>query len=187
MSSELEFAACLVPVEQVAEIFTPRQGLIRERFDRYTFASESAHPDRVAVTVDHDDDHRVGRLLRLEPKDGWWICRCVLESGTVEPGEPVSIEFTPLHKRHYDDHVYYQCARLDVVTLLKRGWSSYWGARVTAVHRARPVIAEPSQRASSRKGASPRGARSSPATASESEIIGGEIIHRKFGVVTGVR
>jgi hypothetical protein len=192
VSIVFEYEARLVPVEQVTEILAPREGFIRERFDAFTFAGELRHPERVEVSLNHDDrDH--GRLTRLEAKGGWWQCKFRLDDDlAVKVGTPVSIEFTPIRPRFFDDHRFYQLARLDAVSILQRGRSSYSGAHVTAMHR---IIAQPTRRTACKTGAPPEWIEVLPPSmrllkgwrSHESEIIGGPVIHRSFGTVLGSR
>jgi hypothetical protein len=135
-----EYEARLVPIDRFSIVLVPRQGEVIERFDRFTFAGEQTHPERVKVTTDHNETE-VGHLTRLEPCDGWWTCRFRLDCEEVadygrpslKVAQPISIECTPVHQHDLGDGAStYRLARLDAVSIVDRG--AYDDARITAIH-----------------------------------------------------
>jgi hypothetical protein len=206
MSSKLEYECRLVPIDKWTDVLAARQGAVCERFDKYSFAGEQAHPERVDVNLSHAEQRRIGRLSRLQPKDGWWVARFRLEGAdavtgyaqaVLQIGSPVSVEFSPIHQRMYGPDAYYQLARLDGISIVDR--AAYADACIVAIRDlAAPVSTEPFTIAPelaaslARHGihGTPALARKKPEPRLEPDVIThppGTILTRNCGRILGVR
>jgi hypothetical protein len=130
-ASNLLYTARLCPINKFIQAMAVRQGPIWERFDRFTFAVESKHPERVVVDRGHAE-RELGRLRKLYVENGWWMCKFRMNHTVgdhfASVGTPVSIAFVPLRSRDG----YHELARLEEVSLVDR--AGIEGAEVTAVY-----------------------------------------------------
>lgn len=142
-----KYEATLAPTGKFTDVLPEKGGHVCERFDHYTFAGNVRNPDRIPVVLDHLEQRRIGHLVRLEPRDGWWRCRFRLDQDSLyadfaeklrvlREGQPVSIKFTKVRCRDVHDTglLSHELAALEHVALVVAG--AYAGAEIVAVRRA---------------------------------------------------